>query len=123
MDTLGPGEFREEDCGVPPVSWSDPECCWGGLAMTECQLEKRQAVWRPQGWLELALRPEVPCVGLSVSGLKEDHLSSEFCLVPAVFHPTDGYATVDRRERRTLGSDSTVEASEKELLKVSDSNK
>ncbi|XP_036052195.1 armadillo repeat protein deleted in velo-cardio-facial syndrome isoform X6 [Onychomys torridus] len=29
----------------------------------------------------------------------------------------DGYATVDRRERRTLGSDSTVETSEKELLK------
>lgn len=29
----------------------------------------------------------------------------------------DGYATVDRRERRTLGSDSTGETSEKELLK------
>lgn len=29
----------------------------------------------------------------------------------------DGYATVDRRERRTLGSDSTGETSEKELFK------
>ncbi|MEJ1283385.1 hypothetical protein NN561_014355 [Cricetulus griseus] len=29
----------------------------------------------------------------------------------------DGYATIDRRERRTLGSDSTGETSEKELLK------
>lgn len=67
-----------------------------------------------------------PCPWLSLFGLKEDHLSprclpqsSPHCLL---FHPTDGYATIDRRERRTLGSDSTGETSEKELLKVSDSD-
>ncbi|XP_036052192.1 armadillo repeat protein deleted in velo-cardio-facial syndrome isoform X3 [Onychomys torridus] len=37
--------------------------------------------------------------------------------LPLVDKNLDGYATVDRRERRTLGSDSTVETSEKELLK------
>lgn len=76
--------------------------------------------------MELAQRPEVPVLGLSVSGLKEDHLSpvpsSELPSLAALFHPTDGYATVDRRERRTLGSDSTGDTSEKELLKVSDSD-
>lgn len=77
----------------------------------------------PRGWL--ALRPEVASPGLSLSGLQEGHLSlrcppnSSSC--PDLFHPADGYATVDRRERRTLGSDSTGDTSEKELLKVSGS--
>lgn len=41
---------------------------------------------------------------------------SEF---PSCPHPTDGYSTVDRRERRARGSASAGETSEKELLKVS----
>ena len=45
--------------------------------------------------------------------------SPELHLFHALFHPTDGYATVDRRERRTLGSDSVGDTSEKELLRVS----
>lgn len=45
--------------------------------------------------------------------------SPELHLLHSLFHPTDGYATVDRRERRTLGSDSIGDTSEKELLRVS----
>ncbi|NP_001403498.1 splicing regulator ARVCF isoform 6 [Mus musculus] len=37
--------------------------------------------------------------------------------LPLVDKSLDGYATVDRRERRTLGSDSTGDTSEKELLR------
>lgn len=44
-------------------------------------------------------------------------------LFHALFNPTDGYATVDRRERRTLGSDSAGDISEKELLRVSNSER
>lgn len=47
--------------------------------------------------------------------------SPEPHLFHALSHPTDGYATVDRRDRRTLGSDSIGDTSEKELLRVSES--
>lgn len=69
--------------------------------------------------MDLALRSKVPFPRtgrLPVSGAFPRAPS-----FPALFHSTDGYATVDRRERRTLGSDSTGETSEKELFKVSDS--
>lgn len=91
--------------------------------MVKCHFLCGEVVWRPQGWLDMALRSKV---------LSQDFLIwTERSLVPVVpspglphsllLHSTDGYATVDRRERRTLGSDSTGETSEKELLKVSDS--
>lgn len=76
------------------------------------------------GWSwHLDLKSPVP--GLSVSGLKKiTYPHGDFPripLIPCSVLPIDGYATVDRRERRTLGSDSIGDSSEKELLKVSDS--
>ncbi|KAL1787181.1 armadillo repeat protein deleted in velo-cardio-facial syndrome isoform X1 [Sigmodon hispidus] len=58
----------------------------------------------------------LPLVEKSLDGEK----SATRDVIPMDTLGPDGYATVDRRERRTLGSDSTGEASEKELLKVSD---
>ena len=76
--------------------------------------------------MELALRPEVPhprafCIWTEGRSPIPMVTSPELHLFHALFHPTDGYATVDRRERRTLGSDSTGDTSEKELLRVSNS--
>lgn len=70
--------------------------------------------------MELALRPEVPCPRAEGRPPILTVTSPEFHLLHALFYPTDGYSTVDRRERRTLGSDSIGDSSEKELLKVSD---
>lgn len=70
--------------------------------------------------MELALRPEVPCPRAEGRSPILTVTSPEFHLLRALLYPTDGYSTVDRRERRTLGSDSIGDSSEKELLKVSD---
>lgn len=78
--------------------------------------------------MELALRPEVPrprafCIWAEGRSPFPLVTSPALHLFPALFHPTDGYATVDRRERRTLGSDSAGDTSEKELLRVSNSKR
>lgn len=67
--------------------------------------------------MELALRPEVPCPRAEGRPPILTVTSPEFHLLHALLYPADGYSTVDRRERRTLGSDSIGDSSEKELLK------
>uniref|UniRef100_A0A8C6MZG1 Armadillo repeat gene deleted in velocardiofacial syndrome n=1 Tax=Mus spicilegus TaxID=10103 RepID=A0A8C6MZG1_MUSSI len=59
----------------------------------------------------------LPLVDKSLDGEK----SNTRDVIPMDTLGPDGYATVDRRERRTLGSDSTGDTSEKELLRVSNS--
>lgn len=55
----------------------------------------------------------LPLVDKSLDGEK----SNTRDVIPMDTLGPDGYATVDRRERRTLGSDSTGDTSEKELLR------
>lgn len=92
--------------------------------MIKCQLEKKIRSLG-SGLVGAGTGTRSPCPRVFCIWAEERSpfpmlISLELHSFPAWFLPTDGYATVDRRERRTLGSDSTGEASEKELLKVSE---
>lgn len=70
----------------------------GGEVLSRCTLSQKPLVWAEREIYSCGACP------------------SEFSLC---YHPTDGYSTVDRREKRARGSASAGETSEKELLKVS----
>lgn len=69
----------------------------GEGVLSRCTLSQKPLVWAER---------EISC--------RACPSESPFC-----HHPTDGYSTVDRREKRARGSASAGETSEKEPLKVS----